>query len=156
VANAGLEIDLLIEQLEVSRSLGGLPVATASVSGHNAWLVLRLCNVGSGPALMKADNRGVALTLPESGRCKAGSASASVVAAGGQVLVVIASHAGDTDADADAEFHGWLRSGRRPCKLIVRYSDIEHELVYETVMDVGIQRPNPVVLVDWYALVPSS
>ncbi len=152
LGNVRPEIGFLIEQLEVSHSLVDFPVATVSVSERNAWLVLKLRNVGSGPALMKADNRGVALKFPGSGQFKAGSASASVVAAGDQVLVVVASHSDDTDADA--EFHGWLGRAERSCKLIVRYSDIEREVGYETAMDVGIQRPNPVVAVDWYALAP--
>ncbi len=147
------EIDLIAE-LEASHPLLDFPVATASVSQGNAWLVVKLCNVGSGPALMKADHRGVALKFPDSGQFKAGSVSASVVAAGDQVLVVIASHSDATDADV--EFRGWLGSGQHPCKLVVRYSDIERELVYETVMDVGTQRPNPVVAVDWYALATPS
>jgi hypothetical protein len=83
------------------------------------------------------------------GQSKLGSVSASVVAAGEEVVVVIASHA-DRNMN-DAAFHAWMSAGDR-CRLTVRYSDLDRKHTYETIMDVGTQRPNPVIGVASYGL----
>jgi hypothetical protein len=124
-------------------------VAETWVGGQSARLVVRLHNVGRGPALMEANHEGVNLKSPMTGQSKSGSVSASVVAAGQEVVVVIASHA--DRAMNDAAFHAWMSAGDR-CRLTVRYSDLEREHTYETIMDVGTQRPNPVIGVASYGL----
>ena len=75
--------------------------------------------------------------------------SALVVAAGDELVVVVASHA-DRDQN-DVAFTSSMSTGH-PCKLTVRYSDLDRQHTYETVMDVGIQRPNPVVGVESYGI----
>jgi hypothetical protein len=136
--------------LESIGSFFDFPVARAWIDGLQAGLIVKLRNVGRGPALMRADHGGIRIAFPMSSRSKAGSASAAVVGASDEVLVVFASHA-VTEAN-DAAFYNWLR-GHNPGKLTVRYTDLERKLTYETVMDVGTRRPNPVVAIETCGLV---
>jgi hypothetical protein len=136
--------------LESMGSFFNFPVARAWTDERRAGLIVKLRNVGRGPALMQADHGGIRIAFPMSSRSKAGSASAAVVGAGDEVLVVVASHA-VTEAN-DAAFYNWLR-GHNPGKLTVRYTDLERKLTYETVMEVGTRRPNPVVAIETYGLV---
>jgi hypothetical protein len=133
---------------EAVSSLNGA-VAQTWVGGQSARLVVKLRNVGRGPALMEAEHEGISLKSPMTGQSKSGSVSASVVAAGQEVVVVIASHG--ERALNDAAFHAWMSTGDR-CRWTVRYSDLARKHTYETVMDVGTQRPHPVVGVASYGL----
>jgi len=133
--------------LESIRSFFNFPVARTWADGRRTGLIVKLRNVGRAPALMQADRGGIRIAFPLSGRFKAGSASAALVGAGDNVLVVMASHA-LTEAN-DAAFSNWLR-GHNPGKLTVRYTDLERKLTFETVMDIGTERPNPLVAVDTY------
>jgi hypothetical protein len=136
--------------LESIGSFLNFPVARAWTDGRRAGLIVKLRNLGRGPALMQADHGGIRIAFPMSGRSKAGSVSAAVVGTGDEVLVVIASHA-VTEAN-DAAFYNWLR-GHNPGRLTVRYTDLERKLTYETIMDVDTRRPNPVVAVETCGLV---
>lgn len=124
-------------------SVQDFPVAKAwHVPPGSAWLALKIRNEGKGPAVIPAAPDAIVLGTagPQPIRLEPGGITARTIAPGDQATLVFS-----TDRMTPAmvsTFYSWISIGNA-FKLTIRYGDVDGLNAFESVYEVGTQRPDP-------------